>query len=250
MQSKKEMRLVSGINNPDEKQCKEATSETESPRSLKELLDSIGEPAEQAPPSGGIYFNLLREDELRASHAEILELLREAVVSTEGPDATPLSSDEASLLHDAKASVNSTNRNIDLLLEQIPHLALRNALWVEFNDALLYGYILGNYSERSWSMREWFEKIAKKRAAMLNAKRSAIVRKEEAAEGWHPSAKKLAKQKRAEDKNASKAGVARHIRDNWPLKYRLPGDDRALVRLVSDMERKGELAPRAKKNRT
>ena len=92
------------------------------------------------------------------------------------------------------------------------------------------------------------EKIAAKRTAMLNAKKSAEVRSE--AEGWHPGARKLANQKRAEDPNASKASVARYIRSKWTLKYELPKDDRALVRLVSDMEGKGELAPRAKKNRT
>lgn len=92
------------------------------------------------------------------------------------------------------------------------------------------------------------EKIAAKRTAMLNAKKSAEVRSE--AEGWHPDAKKLATQKRAEDPSASKASVARYIRSNWTLKYELPKDDRALVRLVSDMEGKGELAPRIKKNRT
>jgi hypothetical protein len=79
-------------------------------------------------------------------------------------------------------------------------------------------------------------------------KRANEVRSE--AEGWHPDAKKLAKQKRAEDPSASKASVARYIRSNWTLKYELPKDDRALVRLVSDMEGKGELAPRIKKNRT
>ena len=83
---------------------------------------------------------------------------------------------------------------------------------------------------------------------MVNAKKSAEVRSE--AEGWHPDARKLAKQKRAEDPNASKASVARYIRNNWRLKYPLPDDDRVLVRLVSDMERKGELATRTKKNRT
>jgi len=41
------------------------------------------------------------------------------------------------------------------------------------------------------------EKIAVKRTAVLNAKKSAEARSE--AEGWHPDAKKLAKQKRAED---------------------------------------------------
>jgi hypothetical protein len=245
MQSKKEMRLVSGINNPDEKQRKEAASETESPRSLKELLDSIGEPADQAPPSGGIYFNLLRQDELRASHAEILELLREAVVSTEGPEATPLSSDEASLLHDAKASVNNASRNIDLLLEQIPHPALRNALRAEFNDALLYGYILGNYSERSWSMREWFEKIVKKRAAMLNAKRSAKERSKNAEKKWQSHAEGLAMRIRAENPRASQDKIANEIESRWKLSLDDVPSHRTLVRFISKLEREKKLPPRA-----
>jgi hypothetical protein len=127
MQSKKEMTLVSGINNPDENQCEEVASEAESRRSLKEIIDSIGEPDNQASPSSGIYFNLLREDKLRASQAEIVELLLEVVVRTEGPDAAPLSSGEASLVDAAKDSVNNASRNIDLLLKQIPDPALRNA---------------------------------------------------------------------------------------------------------------------------
>jgi hypothetical protein len=72
--------------------------------------------------------------------------LQEAVVRAEGPDGALLSSDEVSLVGDAKASVNNASRSIDLLLEQIPHPALRNDLRAAFNDALLYGYILGNYS--------------------------------------------------------------------------------------------------------
>jgi hypothetical protein len=72
MQSKKEMTLVSGINNPDENQCEEAASEAESRRSLKEILDSIGEPADQVPASGGIFFNLLHEDGCRRSLNETL----------------------------------------------------------------------------------------------------------------------------------------------------------------------------------
>ena len=210
MQSKKEMRLVSGINNPDENQCEEATGESEGPRALKELLDSIA-PDNQAQ----IYSvlreaGLLREAELRASQAEIVELLQVAVVRTEGQDAAPLRPDEAFHLDAAKASVNNASRNIDILLEQIPNPALRNALREEFNAALLYGYILGNYSERSCSMREWFEKIVKKQAASRHGKKGADAKKEAVAEGWHPPAKKLAKQKRAEDQYASKAGVALH----------------------------------------
>jgi len=104
------------------------------------------------PDSGGIYSNLLREDKLRASQAEIVELLLEVVVRTEGPDAAPLSSGEASLVDAAKDSVNNASRNIDLLLEQIPGPALRNALREEFNDALFYAYILGNYSTPSESI--------------------------------------------------------------------------------------------------
>jgi len=89
------------------------------------------------PDSGGIYSNLLREDKLRASQAEIVELLLEVVVRTEGPDAAPLSSGEASLVDAAKDSVNNASRNIDLLLKQIPDPALRNAFREEFTDALL-----------------------------------------------------------------------------------------------------------------
>jgi hypothetical protein len=97
------------------------------------------------------------------------------------------------------------------------------------------------------------EKIAAKRTAMLNAKKSAEVRSEA---DRHPDARKLAKQKMAEDPNASKASVARYIRSKWTLKYKLPKDDRALVRLVSAMEAEGELVfhkltPRnLRKNRT
>lgn len=86
------------------------------------------------------------EAKMRASKAEIVEFLQEAVVRTEGPDAAALSPDEASLLDGAKAGVNNAVRCIDLLLEQIPHPALRNDLLMAFNEALVYAYILGNYS--------------------------------------------------------------------------------------------------------
>jgi hypothetical protein len=223
----------------------EAASEAESQRSLQEILDSIGEPAGQAPPGGENHF----DGEWGDAKAEIVEFLQEDIVRLKGPDAPPLSPEEASRVDDAKAGVNKASRNIDLLLERIPQRALRSAILAEFSGAILSAYVLGNYSTLSQSMGDWLEKIHTKRVAIRRGKKGGESRKKEAAEGWHPSAKKLAKQKRAEDPNASKASVARYIRSNWTLKYELPEDDRALVRLVSDMERKGELAPRTKKNR-
>jgi hypothetical protein len=244
MQSKKEMTLVSGINNPDENQCEEAASEAESRRSLQEILDSIGEPADQAPPSGGYYFNLLREDEWRASQAEIVEFLQETVVRTEGPDAAPLISDEVSLVDDAKASVNNVSRNIELLLDQIPHPALRNALRAEFNDALLYAYILGNYSTLSQSREKWLEKTVKKRAAMLNAEKSAKERSKNAEKKWQSDAEHLAKQIRAENPRASQDKVADEIGSLWKLPLDVLPGHRTLVRFISKLEREKKLPPR------
>jgi hypothetical protein len=245
MQSKKEMTFVSGINNPDENQCEEAGSEAESRRSLKEILDSIGGPADQALTSGGIYFNLLHEVKLRASQAEIVEFLLEDVVRTEGPDATPLSSEEVSLLDEAKARVNNAVRSIDFLLGQIPYHASRNDLLTAFIDALLYAYILGNYSTLSQSREKWLEKIARKRAAILNAEKSAKERSKNAEKKWQSYAEGIAKQIRAKEPNKSQEKVADEIGSLWKLPLNdLPGH-RTLVRFISKLEKEKKLPPRA-----
>ena len=115
MQSKEEMTLASGIKDPDENGLDEAASEAKSRHALNETLEFIQEAVEKAP----------------------------------GPDSAPLTADDAALIDEAKAKVNEVIRCVDALLEGIYTPTLRNELLSTISDALLFAYILGNYSTPS-----------------------------------------------------------------------------------------------------
>jgi hypothetical protein len=245
MQSKKEMTLVSGINNPDENRCEEAASEAESRRSLKEILESIGEPADRAPASGGIFFNLLHEDGCRRSLNETLDFIQEALEKPEEPDSVPLSADDAASIEEAKAEVNRVIRDVDTLLEEFHTPLLRNKLLLTINGALLFAHILGIYSKRTESMRERLEKVVKKQAAMLNAEKSAKERSKNAERKWQSHAEGLSKEIRAANPRASQDKVADEIGSRWILSLDDLPSHRTLVRFISKLEREKKLPPRA-----
>ncbi len=117
---------------------------------------------DSAPASSGHLSELLAASEgfdlqaeqakLRAEQAEILEFLFEAIVKTEGPKAVSLPSNEVLLINDAKTAVNDAVRSIDDLMDNISSLGLRNTLLSSVNDALLYAFIVGNYSQPTESI--------------------------------------------------------------------------------------------------
>jgi hypothetical protein len=123
MQSKEQMTVASGVKNPDESPLEEAVSEAKSRHALNETL----------------------------------EFIQEAVLTAAGPKAAPLSPDEASLVDEAKAKVNEVIRGVDALLEGIHTPMLRNELLLTISDALVFAYILGNYSTPSESIRKLYE---------------------------------------------------------------------------------------------
>jgi len=208
-----------------------------------------GNPPVQAPPRSGSLFDLLREidreAEVRRFQSEILEFIQEALEKPEEPDSVPLSADDAALIEDAKAKVNGVIRSVDNLLGEIHTPLLRNELLLTICDALLFAHILGIYSKRPKSIQEWLEKIAKKRAAMLNAEKSAIVRSTKAQKKWQSLAEELMKQIREEEPKMSQEKVAEEIGSRWKASLvDLPGH-RTLVRFISKVEGKKKLPPRA-----
>jgi hypothetical protein len=89
------------------------------------------------------------------------------------------------------------------------------------------------------------EKIAKKRAAMLNAEKSAKVRSAKAQKKWQSPAEELMKQIREEEPKMSQEKVAEEIGSRWKASLvDLPGH-RTLVRFISKVEGKKKLPPRA-----
>jgi hypothetical protein len=111
----------------------------------------IQEPADQDPPTGGYLSNLLCEVELRADQGKIVEFLQEAVTKTEGPHVAALPLNEVSLVNEARDRVNTAVHAVDIIVKEIPQ-AFRIDLLAAFNDALLYAYVLGNYSTPSESI--------------------------------------------------------------------------------------------------
>jgi hypothetical protein len=88
------------------------------------------------------------------------------------------------------------------------------------------------------------EKIANKRASMLNVEKSAAKRRRTAEKKWQSHAEDLAKQIRAKDPKKSQEKVAEEIR---PLLGDRRGQ-RTLVRFISRLEKAGRL-PRSPKPR-
>jgi len=112
-------------------------------------------------------------------------------------------------------------------------------------DLALEAFLIGLSADIPQESLPRIRADAKKKQAQLGGVASGEFRKKEAEETWHPGAKELAIEARAKDKGASKAAVARFIRDHWKLlRSVLPESDRTLERFVTSLENDGVLPPR------